>query len=285
MTVSWIVDQYMLDLSADRGCGSIADAIRNAGFEVHVASSVSPLKGSVDLPNWKGRPVVLYGSFRFVRQIERQMRGSGAEPCLPGAFANVANLSYSAFGSWLGDLMLNDDFVILPFAEFRRRGLASWGGRCFLRPNAVTKSFTGTVIDEEGFAAEVNALEKLQNVMPDDLVVAAAARAIKRETRFVIVDGEVVAGSTYGWNGNADIGHPLDEQSIALAREVASREWQPDRAYTCDVALTEIGGQTVARLVELNSFSCAGLYACDLDKVVRAVSAAAMDEWELSGMV
>jgi hypothetical protein len=181
--------------------------------------------------------------------------------------------------------MLNDDFVILPFAEFRRRGLGRWGGQCFLRPNAVTKSFTGMVIDEESFPAEVNALEKLQYVMPDDLVVAATARRIERETRFVIVDGEVVSGSTYGWNGNADFGLPIDEQSLSLAREVASREWQPDRAYTCDVALTEIGGQTVARLVELNSFSCAGLYACDLDNVVAAVSAMTLDEWEQCGGV
>jgi hypothetical protein len=128
----------------------------------------------------------------------------------------------------------------------------------------------------------MNSLEKLQHVMPEDLVVAASARNIFRETRFVIVDGEVVSGSTYGWNGNGDIGLPIDEASIALARAVASNPWQPDRAYTCDVALVDDAGEK-ARLIELNSLSCAGLYACDLDKVVAAVSAAALDEWEQCG--
>ncbi len=280
MTAGWIIDQYMLDLAAERGCGSIADAVRRAGMDVHVVSSEGHVSREMSLPVWGDSCTVLYGSFRFVRRVERQLKGSAL---LPGAFARVENLSYAAFGAHLGDLLLNDDFVILPFGEFRRRRLGGFDGRCFLRPNAVTKSFTGMIVTEADFDHEMNALEKLQHVMPEDLVVAAAARNILRETRFVIVDGEVVSGSTYGWNGNGDIGLPIDEASIELAREVALRVWQPDRAYTCDVALVEDAGVLSARLIELNSFSCAGLYACDLDKVVAAVSSAAKDEWEQCG--
>jgi len=228
---------------------------------------------------WDGRCVLLYGSFRFARRVERQLKAEGRHPLLPGTFARLENLSYSAFGAHLGDVLLNDDFVTLPFGEFRRRRLRGWGGRCFLRPDTVTKSFAGMVVTEADFDHEMNSLEKLQHVMPEDLVVAAAARDIRRETRFVVVDGEVVSGSTYGWNGSGDIGLPIDEVSVALARDVASRAWQPDRAYTCDVALIEDGGDPKARLIELNSFSCAFLYGCDLDAVVAAVSAAALDEW------
>jgi len=32
-------------------------------------------------------------------------------------------------------------------------------------------------------------------------------------------------------------------------------------------------------LLEINSFSCAGLYSCDYDKVVKAVSSAALKDW------
>jgi hypothetical protein len=285
MTAGWIIDQYMLDLSSDRGCGSIAEAVSRAGMDVHVVCSGATLPREMELPEWSGRCVVLYGSFRFVRRVERQLKDAGRQPLLPGAFANVGPLSYSAFGSHLGDLLLNDDFVILPFGEFRRRRLGRWGGKCFVRPDAVTKSFTGMVVNQDDFDHEMNALAKLQHVMPEELVVAAAARDIRRETRFVIVDGKVVSGSTYGWNGNGDIGLPIDDASVALAREVASRGWQPDRAYTCDIALVEDAGDLKARLIELNSFSCAGLYGCDLDAVVAAVSAAARDEWEQCGGV
>lgn len=285
MNAGWIVDQYMLDLAAERGCGSIAEAVLRAGMDVHVVTSEGHMSREIELPAWDGRCVVLYGSFRFVRRVERQLKAACRPPLLPGAFARVENLSYSTFGAHLGDILLNDDFVILPFGEFRRRRMRGWGGRCFLRPDAVTKSFAGMVVAEADFEHEMNSLQKLQHVMPEDLVVAASARDIRRETRFVIVDGEVVSGSTYGWNGNGDIGLPVDEESFALARDVAARGWQPDRAYTCDIALVEDAGELKARLIELNSFSCAGLYACDLDRVVTAVSAAAQDEWEQCGGV
>ncbi|NTF16932.1 ATP-grasp domain-containing protein [Agrobacterium rubi] len=274
--VCWLIDSYMLDLSKDRGCGSIAEAVSRLGMNVCVISSEQAPLRNLELPDWSDRCVVVYGSFRFVRQVQR-----AASPAYcPGAFADIPNLSYAAFGSRHGNLLLNDDFVILPFGEFRRRGLAPWGGRCFLRPSAVTKSFTGMVVTAPDFTVEMNALERLHHVMPEDLVVAARARGIEKETRFVVVDGQVVSGSTYGWNGNDDIGHPMDEASIDLARRVAADPWQADRAYTCDVALVRDGDRLVARLIELNSFSCASLYACDLDAVVRAVSAAALDEWQ-----
>jgi hypothetical protein len=37
---------------------------------------------------------------------------------------------------------------------------------------------------------------------------------------------------------------------------------------------------SVAIPLELNSFSCSGLYACDLGAVVRVAAAAARDAWE-----
>jgi hypothetical protein len=43
--------------------------------------------------------------------------------------------------------------------------------------------------------------------------------------------------------------------------------------YVCDVAWTD--ERQRARLIELNSFSSSGLYACDTRKIVSAVSAAA----------
>lgn len=280
MKIDWIIDQYMLDLAAERGCASISDAAIRAGCDVHVIESDDLVARKVRIPGSSDTPAVIYGSFRFVRRIERQLKEDGRAALVPGSFCRAENLSYSVFGARLGSIMLNDDFVVMPFGEFRRRRLAGWGGRCFLRPDAVTKSFTGMVVTEADFDHEMNALEKLQHVMPEDMVVAARARDIERETRFVIVDGKVVSGSTYGWNGNEDIGLPVDDVSAGLAREVARHRWQPDTAYTCDVALVRDGDSMIAKLIELNSFSCASLYACDLTAVVDAVSAAAHAEWQ-----
>jgi hypothetical protein len=64
-----------------------------------------------------------------------------------------------------------------------------------------------------------------------------------------------------------------------MAQEVAQREWQPDRVYTCDIALTEINGKQEARVLEFNAFSCSGLYACDTELIANAVSYAAWNEY------
>lgn len=279
MKTAWVVDRYMLDRAEEQGCASIADAVVRAGLDIHVTSSVAANDPhGIDIPDWgEERPVVAFGSFRFIRQIAAKRKTMS--PWSPGTFARIENLSYSAFGAHLGGLLLNDDFIMLPFGEFKRRGATPWDGGVFLRPDGVTKSFAGTVIPTEDFEHEVNALVKIGGVSDTDIVVASRERRILKETRYVIVDGRVVTGSTYGWNDNADIGKPLDDVSGALAAKVAGGGWQPDRAYTCDVALTEVDGAIVARVIELNSFSCAGLYASDLDRVVEAVSAAAASEW------
>jgi hypothetical protein len=73
--------------------------------------------------------------------------------------------------------------------------------------------------------------------------------------------------------------HPICD---TMAQKVAEAEWQADRVYICDVALVDSapyeGGTKQAKIIELNAFSCSGLYACDTYKIVEAVSKAAEQE-------
>jgi len=175
--------------------------------------------------------------------------------------------------------MLNNDFVILPFAEFKRRGLTPWRDSVFIRPDRVTKLFTGFTINTNEFASELNILEQTSHVMPDDMIVAASAKPILGEFRFIISEREVVTGSAYSWDNTLDVRIDVHPAALEVAQEVGRREWQADRVYTCDVALTEIRGKQEARLLELNAFSCSGLYACDTNLIAEAVSQAAWNEF------
>jgi hypothetical protein len=59
--------------------------------------------------------------------------------------------------------------------------------------------------------------------------------------------------------------------AIAFARDVvADSGFSPDRAWTIDVCELASGEY---RVVECNSFACAGLYACHYDAVITAVTA------------
>ena len=271
MRTRWILDDYLLSRSVPVGAPPFPDALVSAGCTVTAHSfdprtrSISPAPAEYDAD----APAVVYGSFPFVRHVLSLAPGR----LRPGAFMRLEEHSFHRFAAHHGDLLLNGDFHMLPFGELRRR--APPADPVFLRPDRVTKSFTGFVIDPADYAFEISCLERNGGIQPEELVIVAPAREIETECRFVIADGAVVAGSTYGW---ADGFKPSpDTPGICrdLAVEVAGRQWQPDTVYTCDVAVSE--GR--ARLVELNCFSCSGLYACDTGAVAEAVTACALDEY------
>lgn len=275
MAAKWVIDQLLLDRALPTGRPNLAEALRRQGHETFVCSYDPSLPEPPGLPQWKDDCVVTYGSHQFVKKVTRARAGLWQ----PGAYHRVDRLSYSAYSPHVGDLMLNGDFVILPFAEFKRRGLAPWGRAAFIRPDAVTKAFTGFVITEKDFSLETNALDRLAHLQPEDLVAISSPKSILGEFRFVVADGRVVAGSAYSWDNRLDVRSDVDPACRELAAEVARREWQADAVYTCDVALTEDAGKAVPRILELNAFSCSGLYACDTERIAQAVSAAAWREW------
>jgi hypothetical protein len=268
----WLIHRTLLDRALPTGRLNLAEAAEAAGHRYSVVdhTALDPFEAPVF---GEGECVVAWGSVQFIRHLERRFSGRWT----PGFYARMDNLSYAAFGARYGDLMMNDDFVIMPFAEFVRRN-ANSGRDHFIRPNRVTKAFTGLVIKANDFNHEINSLRRLSNVDDDELVVVAAPKIILGEARFIICENEVVTGSTYGWDRSLDVRSDVHPSCREIADEVAKRDWKPDTVFTCDVALTEIDGKPVARLLELNAFSCSGLYACDTTAIIDAVGNAALRE-------
>lgn len=271
----WLLDNYLLERSVPDSGLSFPEALLATGCEVsRHCFDLRKRALSGNLPDLPGRPVIAYGSYAFVRHVL-----SSAAPAVPrpGAYMRTEELSFHRFAAHIGDLLLNDDFHILPFAELKRRPAPNHD--VFVRPDRVTKAFTGFRVPAATFEFEINCLDRLSGVGSDELVVVAGAKTIDLECRYVIADGGVVAKSTYGWTDGFVPSAETDPRCDAVAVEVSRRDWQPDTVYTCDVALS--GGR--ARVVELNSFSCSGLYACDTDAVARAVTACVIDEYGLFG--
>lgn len=168
------------------------------------------------------------------------------------------------------------------YGDTGRNGLGQPAYDLFVRPDSGVKTFAGTVLPENDWDHEVNAVEKLSSVSDSTLCYVARTHDIQAEYRFVIVNRQVISGSQYRRNGKLNICKDIaDPQAFYLAQEFALKHWQPDVAYTCDVAIVPSYGVTrdvKAKIVELNSFSCAGLYHCDYAEVFNAVTQAAIDE-------
>lgn len=211
--------------------------------------------------------VICYGNIDFVRQVHMYA------PFIPGAWCNLNNMKCSTYYAYLGEHLLNQQYLIMPIGDLLRRWdkmitytmNQSW----FIRPDSGTKPFTGHVVT----SYEKHKIQSvMQQVGPEMLVIIAPKKEIAAEWRFVICDRKVVTGCQYLPNELS--GYSLS--SFRLAEIIATQEWQPDLCYTVDIVESEGG----LYLLEINSFSCAGFYDCNIGDLIRSASTAAEKEWK-----
>lgn len=207
----------------------------------------------------------------------------------------------------LAPYLLNDKYVMVPIGELCR--LRPWlqemfPSGVFLRPDSGSKLFSGCVMEDDQEAFDkwyrfttYGMDDGSSAVKPWDLVVAAAAfdpTQIRSETRFFVIDYEVVAWSKYKDGSVSVLSADVSPEDIAYAREVVAsvKSYDKRRRYRKGFVLdTCTFGLDPAKLsrfvVEINSVSCSGMYACDRGQIVRAVRNVlqAEDEEIASGLV
>jgi hypothetical protein len=219
-------------------------------------------------------PVVVYGAHEFARAINphgHYQPGNLGLNDSTQAIQYMSNLPLEWF--------LNRGTSMMSWAMFKDRRYQLFdtmdSKELFIRPNSGFKTFAGQRVKASNIDDHISTLDQTSSVVNDTLILVAPGQHIQGEFRFVIADKRVIAGSEYRWDGRLDVRADWPDDCWDLAQRVADHDWQVDIAYTCDVATTDNG----PKVVELNSFSSAGLYACDLEKVVQGVSKAAFREW------
>ncbi len=224
------------------------------------------------LPRLDG-PVVFHGSLGNAAELARR----GVHQ--PGAFCDVAAFHCSAWYPRTEAWRLQRPYLVLPARalvadpDAVRARLGS--ERLFVRPDSPLKPFAGRVLD----AGAITLAELDHGLYWDDVelpVVAAPVRRVGREWRFVVVDRRVVAGSAYLAEGRSARSTTIEAEVVDHARALAAALEPPERVYVLDLCESDDG----LRLLELNPFSGADLYACDLDSIVRAVSGVVVEGGE-----
>lgn len=223
--------------------------------------------------------VIFHGCLDMARHIMRKTDWT------PGAYCTPEAYNCTSYYPKLGKYLLAQNYAMLPYGDLFRSqdflyGTFGIDGTIFIRPNSGLKPFTGQTVYTKYFCKGVEYMG-YGGIKPSDLVVVSEPRNIEAEWRFVVVDGKVITGSLYRFQGeSADyLGPGYSEESFEFAQEVADESYVPDRAYTIDVCKTYVGNYY---LLEINSFSCAGLYHCDLEAIVREVSRVALEDWRLA---
>jgi ATP-grasp domain, R2K clade family 3 len=208
---------------------------------------------------------VFHGSLANAARIRQQL------PWAPGAFCTTERFRCSAWYPAARPWLLHESWVLTSVAALvadPESALAPIGSprAVFVRPDSPLKPFSGRVVTCAGLS--LRALD--HGFYYDDTslsVVAAPVRAVGREFRYVVCEGRVVAGSAYSVQ-RAPVADDPGGIAWALAAEVAASLSAPDPVYVLDLCETPEG----LRLLELNPFSGADLYACDRRDVVANVS-------------
>jgi hypothetical protein len=213
-------------------------------------------------------PIVFHGSLGNADRIERELSWR------PGAFCRTTEFHcsrwYSAASAWL----LHQQWVLLPAREFVENASSVFeqfgSNEVFVRPDSPLKPFAGRVLGREKISLE--ALDfGFYFDDPELPVNVAPTRTIGREWRYVVAEGRLVGGSAYSADGR--IANPDDPKGAPwrFAEDILRSLRPPEEVYVLD--LCEADGEL--KLLELNPFSGADLYACNAREVVTAVSSAA----------
>lgn len=224
-------------------------------------TSMLPGTGTLSPDPEPSGPTMVWGSVGLVR-VARE-RG-----WQPGSFLN-ANHGYQACVAHWGRRMLNADARFSAFKD-----VEPVGDSVFIRPVEDSKYFTCRVMDADEVTAWRDAVRRGERspvrcsplMDGNTRVLCGPPVTIHRECRFFVVDGAVVAWSTFQQGGEARTDADVDPVSMGYARACV-QTWQPARAFVLDTALTPDG----PRIVEVNCINSAGLYDADVRRIVVAI--------------
>lgn len=266
MNVKWILEKDVFD---EKYVEPLCKSLDELGCEYKIVEYI-PFSKDIKKFYPKNTCVISYGSVNLIKQIRRTS-------WVPGCFCNFNNFKFSKYSSYLGDYLLNQNFVIVPLAELVRRRYFFYktfgeDGCIFIKPDNGDKPFTGKLIFEENFDGDLSIIKEYND--PNLLVVVSAPKMIREEWRFFVSKKKVLTGSRYRHLGKHVEESCFDKSAVELVKEILNVNFEPDPIYTIDICKTPEG----YFLLELNSFSCAGFYGCNINMLAKISTELAWEE-------
>ena len=209
--------------------------------------------------------VVFHGALGTAARIESDV------DWWPGSFCPTEAFRCSSWYRSVQPWLLHPDWRVLPADE-----LVEWASavaeelgspdRLFVRPDSPLKPFSGRVVEVAGLTLDTldHGFYYDDESLP---VVVAPVQEVGAEWRFVVVDGQVVTGSGYEAATRSATTQALDGRTAQVAAEIANGIEAPAEIYVLDLCETAAD----IRLMELNPFGGADLYACDAEAIVREI--------------
>ena len=268
MNVKWLIE----DWDQENNYLRLAEEVKRQGYECELIKYLPMESGNYDRFS-QNECVVVQSSLNLAGQLMREKKW------VPGPWLNLREYECSYYYAYLGKYLFNDNYIMMPVNDFKRtkdRWFDELGmvDCLFIRPSSGFKTFTGKVFSKEHFDKDWEWVEEFCD--PESLIVVSTPKNIKAEWRFVAANDDIISGSMYRLNGHTNHKNEWPDGAINLAKAVA-KIYHPDPMYTIDICQ---GADDKFYLLEVGSFSCAGLYSCDMEPIVTTASEIALKEWK-----
>ncbi len=270
----WILEEDAYDDNHQKLIDDLND--RGQKFQC-VKYTMGGLSGLNPFMDYDG-PVVYRGSIQGARAFEREYYNLE-----PGVLCDWDKYACSYYYPKFKQYLLNKPNVMLPYGALlepeQMELLYSALGEdrtVFIRPDSGFKTFTGKPVYKENYERDIEGFG-FYKIDHDAMVLVSKPVNIMFEERLVIHNKKVVTGSRYRQldkHSEAPILHP---DSVPFAEQVLRDiDWEPEPLWILDLAHTKTG----IKVLEIGAFTVAGLYQCDVHKIVDAVNQAASDMWK-----
>lgn len=277
MKTKWIVENF----EADNKFDLLVEEIKRQGHEVCLVRYI-PFEGGSYNDFEDNDCVIVQSSINLARQLQKEKKW------VPGPWINTPKFECVTYYAYLGKYLVNKDYIMLPRSEIKRQSAhlidtVGDGDAIFIRPSSGQKTFTGKVFFKDTIEKDWKMVEEFTD--PESIVILSSPKVITKEWRFVASYGEIVTGSLYrhriGPIGSGKYREvtvdPEDVKAQELALEIAGEHYDPDPMYVIDICKTK---DNQFHLLEIGSFSCAGLYDCNIEKIVTHATSVAIKEWK-----
>lgn len=267
MPTKWLLEPELFQEDANE----LINSLERQNIEYKVCQFGKPYEEYLNVfePN---DCVVFYGSLQFGRLIQHKAKW------IPGVYCNLPKFECLYYYPRFGRHLVNSEYIMMPFGDLIRnqQNIFKDSLKVFLRPSSGFKTFTGFVVDYGSWKYEINLLKT--SVDPETLMVIGRVAKIQREWRCVVANKHVITGSQYREGENIVRIGELPNEVLTFAQHIVETcDYSPDPVWTLDICELDSGE---FKVVEVGSFSCAGLYASEYDVIVKDVSEIALNEWQ-----
>lgn len=267
MKTNWLIE----NITKEESFRDLAEAVEKQGYPLQ------NLNGSFAysmISQYVNQPVIFNGSIEMCKLARDFL---SVQKNFPIIYCTWENYLCSKYYPALSDFLFNDNYVMVPLKEVKKRlyffyGIFGREAMIFIRPNDGDKSFKGALLDLKDF-------EKwYEPSVENQLALVSTPKNIRGEWRFVCTKHKEILGySLYRYQGLITRLPVAPPGAIELCHNILSVGYFPDSVFCVDIVEDNDGNY---HLMELNSFSSAGLYACDKTHIVERVSEIALDDFK-----